>query len=98
MVLVCTFVIADFRNDPGNLTANVDFPAFYNAGRILDSYSWHNLYNREIQERLYIELVPDTPPGDPRILFFSYTPFFALVFAPLALLPYPLALLCWSLI
>jgi len=98
MVLVCTFVVADFKNDPENLAANVDFPAFYNAGRILDSHPWSNLYNREIQERLYIELVPATPPGDPRILFFSYTPFFALVFAPLALLPYRLALLIWSII
>jgi hypothetical protein len=98
MVIVCTFVLADFKNHPENFTANVDFPAFYNAGRILDSHSWSDLYNRELQEHLYIELVPGTPPGDPRILFFSYTPFFALVFAPLALLPYRLALLSWSII
>lgn len=98
MVLVCIFVVADFKNNSENLTANVDFPAFYNAGRILDSHSWSSLYDHDLQERLYIELVPNTPPGDARVLYFSYTPFFALLFAPLALLPYRLALLSWSII
>jgi len=98
MFLVCIFVFADFRNNPENLTSNVDFPAFYNAGRILASHSWNHLYDHELQERLYIELVPGTHTGDPRVLFFSYTPFFALIFAPLALLPYRLALLSWSII
>ncbi len=96
MTLVSVFVISDFRNNPASLTASVDFPAFYNAGRILDSYPWSNLYNHEIQERLYIDLVPGTSPGDPAVLFFPYSPFFALLFAPIALLPYKLALPCWS--
>lgn len=98
MALVCIFVIGDFRRNPESFTASVDFPAFYNAGRILDSYPWSNLYNRELQERLYIELVPGTSPGDANVLFFSYSPFFALLFAPIALLPYRIALLCWSII
>jgi len=98
MALVCGVVFSDFRKHPESLTASVDFPAFYNAGRILDTYPWSSLYSREIQERLYIDLVPGTSPGDPKVLFFSYSPFFALLFAPIALLPYKLALPCWSII
>ena len=98
MLLVCLIVLADFRRNPENFTANVDFPAFYNAGRILDSHPWSSLYDHDLQERLYIQLVPGTTSGDPRVLYFSYTPFFALLFAPLALLPYRLALLSWSII
>jgi glycosyl transferase family 87 len=98
MLLVCMIVLADFGRHPENLTANVDFPAFYNAGRILDSHPWSNLYDRDLQERLYIELVPGVPVGDSRVLYFPYSPFFALIFAPLAFLPYRLALLSWSII
>ena len=98
MAVVCIFVIGDFSRNPESFTASVDFPAFYNAGRILDSHHWSDLYNRELQERLYIELVPGTSPGDANVLFFSYSPFFALVFAPIALLPYRIAFLCWSII
>ena len=85
-----------FVVEPHRLTDNVDFPAFYNAGRIINEYPRGSLYNRELQQALYLELTPRVATHSN--LFFVYTPFFALIFEPLALLPYLPALVCWMLI
>ena len=79
---------------PGRLKSKADFPAFYNAGRIINEYPRGSLYKGELQQRLYREIVPDAKT----YLFFAYTPFFAIVFAPLARLPYLLAFGIWFLV
>jgi alpha-1,2-mannosyltransferase len=85
-----------FVVEPQRLRDNVDFPAFYNAGRIVNEYPQGSLYNRELQRALYLQVTPRVATRSN--LFFVYTPFFALVFAPLALLPYLSAFVCWMLI
>lgn len=83
-----------FLTVPERLTSSVDFPAFYNAGRIINEYPRGSLYKRELQQTLYQEIAPAART----YLFFVYTPFFALLFAPVALLPYLPAFACWVLI
>jgi len=96
IMLGCVVVVASIVESPERLTDANDFPAFYNAGRIVNEYSGKNLYDSELQRRLYIETAPAAAVH--RNLFFVYTPFFALVFAPLAMLPYSLAFGCWILL
>jgi len=95
-VLASIVALGLFWENPDRLRGAVDFPAFYNAGRIINEHSWSQLYDRDLQERLYIELLPSTPPRDSEIRLFSYTPFIALLFAPLARLPYLAAFICWA--
>ena len=93
MVLGLSFAGYLLITTPARLKSKVDFPAFYNAGRIINEYPRGSLYKGELQQRLYREIVP----GSKTDLFFAYTPFFALVFAPLARLPYFPAFGIWSL-
>src|SRR5690349_1999618 len=82
----CFVVITSLIESPQRLTDANDFPAFYNAGRILNEHSGVNLYDSNLQRRMYVEIAPAAALH--RNLFFVYSPFFALVFAPLAKLPY----------
>jgi len=95
-LLSCIVTIGLFWENPDRLRGAVDFPAFYNAGRIINEYQWSELYDRDLQERLYIELLPSTPLHDSEIRLFSYTPFIALLFAPFARLTYLVAFICWA--
>lgn len=79
--------------DPSRLRHDSDFPAFYNAGRIINNYPQGHLYDQDLQRKLYFELVPNSPELSVR--YFAYTPFLAIVLAPFARLPYITALFCW---
>jgi alpha-1,2-mannosyltransferase len=96
MVLGCTLTISLFVVMPQRLTEAVDFPAFYIAGRIINEYPRGTLYDQELQRALYVKLAPEKAAHTN--LFFVYTPFFALIFSPLALMPYGPAFVCWILI
>jgi hypothetical protein len=96
MALGCFVVISSFVNIPGRIRASVDFPAFYNAGRIINEYPHSSLYDRNLQHALYLEVAPTSVEDRDR--FFVYTPFFALLFAPLAMLSYFPAFVLWVLI
>src|SRR5262245_6278382 len=96
MVFGCFVVLSSLVESPERVAGGNDFPAFYNAGHILNEYSSTRLYDRELQRQLYLELAPKA--AEHRNLFFVYTPFFALVFAPLAKLPYWVAFVCWILV
>lgn len=95
-VLGTFFVTSAFIAQRERLTAKVDFPAFYNAGLILNEYPRGALYDQELQQQLYKKIAPTIPEG--KYLFFAYTPFFAFLFSPLALLPYTWAFICWIVI
>ena len=95
MVFGVASVVIALNEHPERLTASVDFPAFYNAGKILNQYPIGSLYDPDLQHRLFIELAP-TAAGTNGSLFFAYTPFFAVLFKPLAFLPYPIAFACWA--
>lgn len=94
MIVGCFLVFHNFASAPEEISGGIDFPAFYNAGRILNEYPRGDLYDQELQHRLYLEVAPSA--GDERL--FAYTPFFALFFSPLALLPFFWALVCWMVI
>lgn len=69
-----------------------DFIAFYGVGRLLNEYPPDRLYDFQIQERVYREL----RPGETHLtLPYVHAPFEALLFRPLALLPYRVAYLLW---
>ena len=95
-LLGLTVAVALLIATPERIRNNVDFPAFYNAGRIVKDYAGGELYNSELQQTLYGEIAPVTAAT--KSLFFVYSPFFALLFVPLAWLPYPLAFALWVLI
>ena len=76
---------------PRQILVHSDFGAFYNAGRIVNEHPHDRLYDQDLQKSLYDELAP----GNNSRLFFAYTPFFSLLFAPLAALPYFPALILW---
>lgn len=95
-LLGLTVAIALLITRPDRIRNNVDFPAFYNAGRILKDYPRGELYNSELQQTLYHDIAPISAAR--KSLFFVYSPFFALFFLPLACLPYELAFAVWVLI
>ena len=94
MAIGCFVIFSEFYKAPQEISGSTDFPAFYNAGRILNEYPRGSLYDQKLQHQLYLEVAPQA--ADDR--FFAYTPFFALFFSPLALLPFSAAFVFWIVI
>ncbi len=94
MAIGCLVIFFDFARAPQEISGSVDFPAFYNAGRILNEYPRGSLYDRDLQHKLYLEIAPASSENR----YFAYTPFFAILFIPLALLPHSIAFICWVVI
>ncbi len=70
-----------------------DYAAFYVAGRILNEHGGDRLYDLQLQHQLYHELFPAAEPGV--FLPFANAPFFALLFRPLARLPFAWSFAVW---
>ncbi|MHC4264408.1 MAG: glycosyltransferase family 87 protein [Planctomycetota bacterium] len=70
-----------------------DYAALYIAGKILHEHQPDQLYDMKLQFDLFHALRPYLP--DNEALPFSYPPFFALLFWPLAQLPYAFSYLIW---
>ncbi len=70
-----------------------DFVEFYTAGKILNEYGSHRLYDFQLQDDLTREFLP---PG--LTIPFVTPPYVAILFSPLARLPLWLAYLTWILI
>jgi len=70
-------------------TIGGDFAALYVAGRMLDEHDGAGLYDIELQERVYREVVPGASTLNRT---FAYPPYIAALFSPLARLPFGLAL------
>jgi Glycosyltransferase family 87 len=77
-------------------TRGFDFAGFYTAGRILNAWPPQRLYDLDLQDRVFHELLPGLPPETK--LPYVYPPFFSLLFRPPALLPYAWACLTWMLL
>jgi hypothetical protein len=71
--------------------AGMDFAAFYNAGRILNSGAHAKLYDLGLQTSLFQQLYPAESGTE----LFPNLPWFALIFRPFALLPFRFAYLAW---
>jgi hypothetical protein len=69
----CGMIFSAFIAAPQEINLGLDFPAFYDAGRIVNEYPRGRLYDKDLQQRLYLEAAPTAPPG--KNLFFAYTPF-----------------------
>jgi len=72
-------------------TVRWDFEAFYVAGTILSTSGPAHLYDVALQQRLSAQLYPGHP-----FLIYNHTPLEALLFWPLAALPFRIALMVWS--
>ena len=66
-----------------------DFVEFYNAGRILNHYGPNRLYDFNLQQDLTQELLPGFS------IPYVTPPYVAILFSPLALLPFSVAFLIW---
>lgn len=69
-----------------------DFIEFYNAGKILNQYGSHRLYDFQLQQDLTQAFIPGFS------LPYVTPPYVAILFSPLALLPFSVAYLIWILI
>ena len=72
-----------------------DYSCFYFAGKILNSTP-ERLYDLRLQEQWYDSLVPDAVPGT--FCTYPYAPFLALLYQPLAVLPYAWSYFLWLVI
>lgn len=70
-----------------------DFAAFYMAGETVGSGDGHKLYDLDEQRRRMRQLRPDAPTKT--TLVYPLAPFLALLFVPLAQLPYAWAFAVW---
>ena len=71
-----------------------DFAAFYGAGALVLTGQGAGLYDRDKQRAVQQEFLPDHPDG---WVDFAYPPFVAVLFVPLALLPFKWAFSIYSL-
>ena len=93
-----SFVVAVFGGrDASTLTGRIggDYPAFYGAGRIIAEGDWDNLYSLKRQGEIQKDLFPGEKSG---FLIFSYPPFVALAYYPLALFSYRISYTIYSLL
>jgi hypothetical protein len=71
-----------------------DFAAFYGAGTLVGTGQGAGLYDRDKQREAQAEFLPDNADG---WIDFAYPPFVAVLFVPLALLPFTSAFSIYSL-
>ncbi|MEN6558172.1 MAG: hypothetical protein ABFC54_08345, partial [Thermoguttaceae bacterium] len=72
-----------------------DYPAFYTAGHLL-STAPSRLYDLTLQDQLFHRWIPGAPAD--QLLFYPSAPFLAVLFRPLALLPYAWSYGVWLVI
>jgi len=72
-----------------------DFSSFYSAGTIVRDGGGQHLYESEKQWVVQKKLFPYVPVRKGPLLF-NHAPFEALIYLPLAYLPYAKAFLCWA--
>ena len=96
-LLIVSFISA---NGSGRTSFGTDLGAdhagFYTAGWMLNRYPATALYDRETQNRVHHELHPHVPADEE--LPYVYPPFVAVVFQPLARLPYGWSFGIWLVI
>lgn len=72
-----------------------DYPAFYTAGHLLNTAP-SRLYDLTLQDQLFHRWIPGAPAD--QLLFYPSAPFLAVLFRPLALLPYAWSYGVWLVI
>lgn len=99
LIIICGFLllIVNLFTHHNNTTIfgptlGADYPAFYFAGKILNSEP-DRLYDLSLQNELYHELAPQAPAD--WFPLYPNAPFFAVPFRILALLPYQWSYVAW---
>jgi hypothetical protein len=107
MLIVCATVLVVFaigvglKTSGGKWTGDEawivggDFVTFYVAGRILNEHDARGLYDFQLQENVYREVVPGAKSWTRT---FAYPPFIATLFRPLARLPLRRALFVFMIV
>src|SRR5260370_26042398 len=94
-LLAITFLTLDGYRTVFGPDLGADFAGFYTAGTLLNEYPSERLYDLELQDQLYHRLLPHLAPEV--TLPYVHPPFFAVLFRPLAWLPYAWAYIVWLL-
>ncbi len=92
-LIVAAFVTWDGRRTMFGVPLGVDYSCFHAAGLLLDRGQAERLYDLDLQDKVHRELHPATLSFE-RMPFVN-PPFFALLFWPLAKLPYSVAYGVW---
>jgi hypothetical protein len=96
-VLLCvSFATSDQRQTTFDQPLGNDFAGFFVAAQILDRGHVAQLYDRELHDQLYHELLPKLDPNDS--IPYVHPPFVAGVLRPLTWLSYEAAVAFWLLI
>ncbi len=93
MIVVHAWMFFSFRKDIA--TGYPDFTIFYTAGKCILQGRGRQLYDLETQFAIQREFAPEVKHRE-NPLPFNHLPFEALLFAPLARLPYVAAYLVWA--
>lgn len=96
ILLAIGFATAEGGQTAFGSELGADYAGFYTAATILNERSPHELYDFELQDRIYHRTLPGIPSE--YTLPYVHPPFVAAAFRPLALLPYSWSFLVWLLI
>ncbi len=96
VMLVVSFVTSDRGRTYFGPPLGNDFAGFLVAAQILDHGQAAQLYDRDLHDQLYHELLPNLPPGDS--IPYVHPPFVAGVLRPLTRVPYEAAVAIWLII
>jgi hypothetical protein len=96
LFMLVSFVTSDENHQTRLGSLGADFAGFYYAGKILNGPAPENLYDPATQDEAYYEIFP-TLRGKENLPYI-HPPFVAVVFRPLARLPYPTAYALWLVI
>jgi hypothetical protein len=97
-LLAVSFVTADGGRTVFGPNLGADYTQFYAAGTILNRGRPDQLYNFELQNRLFHETLPGVENETEQTLPYVYPPFVAFVMRPLALVPYTWSFAAWLVI
>lgn len=92
-LLAASFATADRNQTAFGTPLGNDFAGFYAAGTLLNRYPAGELYNQELEDRQWHELLPRLEPDAK--LPYVHPPFVAFAFRGFALLPYAGAFALW---
>jgi hypothetical protein len=96
VILALSFLTFDGTKTIFGEPLGADFAGFYSAGKLLNEHSSARLYDIELHNTIYHEVLPGL--SEDFSLPYVYPPFFAFVLRPLAYLPYSWACLLWLLL
>lgn len=96
VLLVVSFATSDRGRTAFGPPLGNDFAGFFVAAQILERGQADHLYDRELHDQLYHELLPNLPAGDS--IPYVHPPFVAGLMRPLTHLSYEVAVAVWLLI